>query len=173
MSIYVPKDWTLDDPITELDLDHIEQGISAISRSLATSVDFQAEGSSIVVHVPAGIDSFTQPATPIVLFTVTPPADARLVLTGFITLKFSPATGTPDLSWAIKQNTGATLLVGSIGNRSRESANQPVCMPVGGAIELVKDQPITMHLAVSSSIAGDITVWGYGRTHITGVLIPV
>ena len=171
MSVYIPKDWALADPITPTDLQRMENGIAAVFGTLATSVDF-ASIAEVSVAVTADVDAYHQPGTPIVLFSVTPTVNSRLILTGYVTLKFGGDLGTPDLSWAVVQDTGALLLPGSIGNRSRASKNQPVCLPVGGAIELNAYETTTMHLAMSSSLAGTVSIWGSGRTHITGVLLP-
>lgn len=168
---YTPTDWVLTDSITDTDMDRIETGIGTVFDCLSAPVDFEVV-SNTAVTVTASIDTYAQPGTPIQVFSLTPTFNARLLLGGFVTLRYGSNDGTPDLSWAIKQSTGDTLVVGGVANRSRESANQPVCIPVGGMIDLAANTTLTARLAVSSSAAGTVTVVGEGRTHITGLLLP-
>lgn len=169
---YTPKDWVLGEAISDTDMDRIETGIDTLATALSTVVDFEVV-SNTAVTVTASIDTYAQPGTPIQVFSITPTFNARLLLGGFVTLRYGSNEGTPDLSWAIKRSTGDTLVVGAVANRSRESMNQPVCLPIGGVIEISANTTMIGQLAVSSSASGTVTVVGGGRTHITGLLLPI
>lgn len=172
---FTRKYWTLDSPITVDELNRIERGIDVFSTASVGIVNFML-ATDTAVSVVGSTSTYNQPATPINIFSITPSIESlgncKIVLGGYITLKFGSNIGTPDLTWGIVDGSGIPLLGGPLGNRSRESLNQPVGLPIGGLIELTAGETTTARLAVASSVAGTVTIMGSGRTRVTGIICP-
>lgn len=175
---YTPKDWALSDDITEVDLDHIEQGIADVTDDFEALRDTLATAGLVIstnrtASVDDNINTYTRPSSPyLVVATVTPTVNSRLILSGFVTLLHSATSGTPGLAWGILTDAGSIVQHGPYMTRCRESATTSVALPVGGAVDLTADVEYTLHLGVSSTVAGTITIVG-GRSEITATVIPV
>lgn len=179
MSSYTPKSWAVDDAITTTDLNHIEDGIDDITGAYEAHATALSAGTAYVTltadktaSVNGTLTTYAQPAAPIVLADFTPTLNCRLVFSGFVSLKHSSTTGTPDLAWGILDSTGTTLLHGALGNRSRVSAAAPTALPVCGSIDLSAGTAYDIRLAVSSSVSGTVTIMD-DRTHVTCQIVPL
>ena len=175
---YSPKTWALSDPITATDLNRIEEGIATVTDGLNETDALISVAPSLivtsnnVVAVSNNIVTYNCPNPHLVVADITPAVNSRLVIVGYVTLLHSVLTATPDLSWGLVDGTsGALLRQGAKANRSRESQTMPVAIPLSASFNLTAGTRTLIHLGVSASVAGDVTIQGNGCS-ITGIVLP-
>lgn len=174
---YSAKNWVLGDPITESDLERIENGIAAVTTAFEANDTLQSILSELsvptdqtITGVTANINTYYRHGTYRVIADVTPAINGRLLINGHLTLKHS-ASGNPDIAMAFLSDTGTLIKAGPMTNRYRDSTACPVTLGFSYVVNVTAGVRTQIHLGVSSSIAGTITLVG-GRCYVDTVLVP-